>query len=711
MRETASGFYFNIMTKEQYIERVNKLYNNFYDYSNSEFLGTKKPITIVCPLHGEFTLLAGNHLNKNCRCKECVKNDRTSQLESKIGEFIEKAKEIHQDKYNYEKAEYVGSHEKLSIICPIHGEFRQAPTQHLLGRGCSKCGAAKRGIGKRTTQEEFLEKSIQIHNNKYDYSKCDVITSHTKVEIICPIHGGFMQAPTQHMKGQGCPKCRYDTIAEKISLTPDEVITNFRKTHGDRYDYSKVKYISQHKKVEIICKKHGSFIMTPANHTHGQKCHDCSLEDTSEKFSYTIDDFLRKCEEKHGQKYDYSKVDFVDIYTPVEIICPIHGSVWQKPVNHYNNGGCPKCGQHTRDTHDNKETTEHFINKSRQIHGDRYNYDNSIYKGNDIDIEIICPTHGSFWQLPTNHYKGCNCPKCSNGQSKWEMEIFNYIVSLNINVEKSRKIISPYEIDMFLKDYNFGIEANGLWFHSEKYVSSTTKHLDKTEMCAAKGVELFHIFEDEWYDKKDIITSMINNRLGKNQVKIFARKCEIKEISYEDAKNFIVDNHLQGASVSSYNLGLFYDNTLVSVMTFAVPRYNKKYEWELIRFCNKRNTTVIGGANKMIKFFIKTKNPISIISYANKRFSKGKIYEIMGFSPASPDTKPNYYYINRGNRYSRLKFQKHKLHKLLDKFDETLSEKQNMENNGYYRIWDCGNKVYTWRNSLSKDSAAISELL
>ena len=280
---------------------------------------------------------------------------------------------------------------------------------------------------------------------------------------------------------------------------------------------------------------------------------------------------------------------------------------------------------------------------------------------------------------------------------KTQRYIFDNIKSNNKEFN-NRFILDGKELDIYLPDIKLAIEYNGLLYHSEgysdlKWLSNTDKnyHLDKTNQCLEKGIQLFHIFEGE---NLDLWLSMINNKLGLNE-RIFARKCEIRELSNKDIIKFLSENHIQGYTSSKINLGLFFQNKLVSVMTFSKPRFNKRYEYELIRFCSLKNTSVIGGANKLLKYFINKYKPKSIISYANRRFSNGLIYETLGFKKIGVST-PNYFYFNMLDYKleSRTKYQKHKLKSLLPEFDENLSEAENMFKNGYRRIYDCGNLVY-----------------
>lgn len=282
--------------------------------------------------------------------------------------------------------------------------------------------------------------------------------------------------------------------------------------------------------------------------------------------------------------------------------------------------------------------------------------------------------------------------------AKTQQKIFDFIKT-DIKKYNVKNIIKG-ELDIFLPDYNLAIEYDGLFFHSRglhKHRMFNTPdydkkyHLKKTEMCESLGIQLFHIFES---DDLDIWFSMINNKLGLNK-KIYARKCIIKELNYNEVSDFLNENHLQKSAFSKINLGLFYNDELVEVMTFDESRFNKNYEYELIRLCTLKYCSVIGGASKLFKYFLDNYTPKSIISYANRRFSKGSIYKTLGFEFVE-NTDPNYFYFKDLKLLSRHNFQKHKLKEKLEFFDPSLSESTNMMLNGYRIIYDCGNMKFQW---------------
>jgi len=295
----------------------------------------------------------------------------------------------------------------------------------------------------------------------------------------------------------------------------------------------------------------------------------------------------------------------------------------------------------------------------------------------------------------SNLCKNCH-PDLDFRKSNKELELREFISSSYDGVVRygDRTVLSGFELDVYIPDINLAIEFNGIYWHSENRGKNKNYHLNKTKTCEAKEIRLIHIWENEWDYSKEIVKSRLLSAIGKT-AKIPARKCEAREIKTSEAREFLENNHLQGYASSSIKIGLFKDDLLVSVMTFGKPRFNKKYDWELIRYASILNVSVVGGAGKLLSFFIKTHKPNNIISYADRRYSVGKLYEKIGFTSAGA-SQPNYRYFKNNGLEPRNKFQKHKLPKLLETFDLELTESENMKLNGYDRIFDCGNLVFLW---------------
>lgn len=198
---------------------------------------------------------------------------------------------------------------------------------------------------KKLTKEIFIERAREIHGDKYDYSKVEYVNSCTKVCIICPVHGEFWQEPSSHIRGNGCPKCGFKTGSGKRTKSTDYFISEAKRIHGNRYDYSKVKYINAHTKVCIICPVHGEFWQEPSNHLNSNGCYSCGRNNFAKTHNKSVDCFISEAKQIHGDRYDYSKVEYKNALTAVCIICPVHGEFWQRPIEHLRGCGCPVCNE------------------------------------------------------------------------------------------------------------------------------------------------------------------------------------------------------------------------------------------------------------------------------------------------------------------------------------------------------------------------------
>lgn len=255
-------------------------------------------------------------------------------------DFIRRARELHGDKYDYSKTVYVSATTPITIICPEHGEFQQRPVNHTMGRGCRDCAG-----NKPLTVAKFIERAQTKHGSRYDYSQVAFEGVENKITIICPEHGPFEQRVMTHLKGFNCPKCGRVSVAGKLGHSMDRFLSDARNAHGDKYDYSGVEYKNALSKVKINCPIHGAFLQTPASHVRGVACSKCSDLIAADKRRLSTEEFVARARDVHGDKYDYSKSEYVTSHGKVEIICPEHGSFWQSPATHTmgNKAGCPGC--------------------------------------------------------------------------------------------------------------------------------------------------------------------------------------------------------------------------------------------------------------------------------------------------------------------------------------------------------------------------------
>jgi len=234
--------------------------------------------------------------------------------------FISKAMAIHGCTYDYSKVDYKNSKTKVAIICPKHGRFMQRASNHLSGIGCRLCGINKSSNCSKYNTKLFIKKAMKVHGNRYDYSKVDYKNSRLKVTIICPEHGEFEQLPTAHLSGQGCRECGLEKLGKKF--TQEQFITKSKLVHNNKYSYTKTKYKDARTKVTIICPKHGEFEQTAGKHMTGSGCVKCG---NKKRHKSTTNKFIESATKVHGNRYDYSKVDYKNSRLKVTIICPEHG--------------------------------------------------------------------------------------------------------------------------------------------------------------------------------------------------------------------------------------------------------------------------------------------------------------------------------------------------------------------------------------------------
>lgn len=319
-----------------------------------------------------------------------------------------------------------------------------------------------------------------------------------------------------------------------------------------------------------------------------------------------------------------------------------------------------------------------------------------ITENNTKSISHIASDLGLTVKTISGRFSSVGLAYKKHASSIFETEIIEFISDNSISmVSNNRTLLSGKELDIFIPSLNLAIECNGSYWHSELNGRDNKYHLSKTTECNKVGIRLMHIWEHDWNLKRDIVKSRILTALQGN-TKIFARKCLVVELDFITVKDFLNSTHIQGSCASLINYGLMYGTQLVAVMTFGKSRFNKNIQYELLRYSSLLSTTVVGGASKLFSYFVKTILPTSVISYSDIGWNTGKLYELLGFKH-SHTTKPSYKYTHDYKKFAnRVEFQKHKLHNKVDCFDDKCTEWENMQNNGYDRIWDCGTKVFNW---------------
>ena len=281
-------------------------------------------------------------------------------------------------------------------------------------------------------------------------------------------------------------------------------------------------------------------------------------------------------------------------------------------------------------------------------------------------------------------------------QNIGQQQVYDFIKSVYAGplILNDRKSLDGKEIDIYLPELNIGFEYDGIFWHSEHSSKKINYHTEKDSLAKSKGIKLYHILDLEWKNAQELVKSRISSFVGANNT-IYGRKTDIVILDKKEAIEFFKNNHIQGNAGASIYVGLKYNEEIVAAMSFGKSRYNS-HQYELIRFCNLRNYNVVGGASKMFKFAVNHLNALDVISFCDLRWGTGDVYKKLGFMHIRDNSASYFYTHNYRTMESRIKYQKHKLSNVLSNFDPSLSEWDNMKNNGFDRYWNSGNSVYVW---------------
>lgn len=615
--------------------------------------------------------------------------------------FLAKAKEIHNGKYTYSNFVYVNNTTKGYITCPIHGDFLQTPKNHMNGQGCPICGKEYAKNCKKNNFENFLTTAKERFKNNfsYPYIEEEYENSHSKITIRCNTCGNtFVKIACDHITSPngGCNVC-YKKSFEKYYSYEELLKHNILGLNIKPFEGKK----EYRDKCIVICPKHGEYEVIINSILKGKgKCKKCVGKKATD-----IETFKKLFIQKYGKELDCNFDEYINMSTNITFICKKCGHKFKRlPYallrNEYRDV-CPECSLR-KISEERTKSTEQFKLDVEKIYGKGvFDMTDTVYTKSSEYVTLKCNKCGRYFTKEANSLlQGNGCPYHYLNASKSEDEIADFIKNKGFAIIRNDRSIldNKHELDIYIPDKQFAIEFDGVFWHNEVN-KPINYHLDKTEECKKKGIRLIHIFEDEWLDKSNIWKSMLNNLLGLNENRIFARKCKIKEVSMDESKNFLEENHLQGYCHSQIRYGLYYNNKLVSLMTFGKTRHfigNSSHQFELLRFCNKLNTSVIGAASRLFKYFIKTVKPNNIVSYADKRWSNGNLYEKLRFHKYN-ESKPNYYYVIGNRRKNRFNFRKSILVKKYN-CPQDMSEHEFCKSKGWYRIYDCGCLCYEWKS-------------
>lgn len=394
-------------------------------------------------------------------------------------------------------------------------------------------------MSRKLTKEEFIAKAIEKHGDKYDYSLVEEYKGNkVKVPIVCKEHGVFMQRPVDHLFGYGCPNCKHSR-----KVTTEEWIEMACKVHNDEYTYEHADYKGANEKITVTCKRHGDFSLKANNHLIGNGCNKCRLEGIKHEVTllpqrklstkkHTQEEVIDKIKTIHGDKYNTEYVCYKTVMDKIHLVCNekdedgnIHGDFYILPHHLFRGQGCPKCGKNYR------LTTEDFIEKARKVHGDKYDYSKVDYVRTHDNVTIICPIHGEFQQMPSNHLKGEGCLKCC--ESSLEKYISDKLNENDIKfvAQKRFKWLGRKSIDFYLPEYNIAIECQGIQHFEpvsfsgktgnkqEKFEYITKNDNEKRKLCEENGVKLYYYsnlgieYPYQVYEDFDILLDAIKQNI------------------------------------------------------------------------------------------------------------------------------------------------------------------------------------------------------
>ena len=585
-------------------------------------------------------------------------------------EIIAISKQTHTIEYDYSLIKDANKMDKIDVICPIHGIFHPRLSRFLLGSNCPMCsGKVKKD------KETFVQSAQKIHNNFYSYDKFAYVNAHTRSIITCPIHGDFEQSPTNHLNGNGCPKCHQDKLKNLFSSNSDEFIKKSNKIHHNFYSYDKVSYVNNTTKVIITCPIHGDFEQEPHNHLQGKGCPQCNFSHLEKTLTNCLNE--NKITYEQQKKFDWLGKQSLDFYLPqynIAIECQ----------------GKQHFGQGYVLTHNNFDYIMHNDIKKYQLcvdHGIQLIYLANIEDKNTITQDFYIDKTILFSTNDVLNYLGINQIK---------NEIIEFLHSHQIEfceIEDRIEIgnLRIYPLSDLTSFYDNSVNKN--------YFNQLSIEADKNNK------RIIWIKPFEWLDinKKEILKSFILSGCGKIIHRVYARDCYVKVLQNHDVKDFLNRTSMYGYRSSSVVLGLFTKkkigsiskDTMVMCYTFGKAFYGKgKYDIEVLRASSELFTQVIGGASKLWKYFI---DNFEIITINNKKIkwntccyyvdfdhNNGKSVQHLGFT-FSHYTEAGYHNVYNGGM------------KKINRIPSKHKELTELRKNGILHIvYNAGTKVYTY---------------
>lgn len=621
-------------------------------------------------------------------CPKCGRSKSSTNQKLSINEVAQKLSALN---ITLIDSEYKGVHTPLKVRCNKCG-YEWA--KRIASRsGCPRCSSKL----KLTLEQikERVDKSVEVLSSSYK-------SRSQKLLWRCKICENEWQATYLNLRnGTKCPRCVVEAKRKRFQFSLEQVK---QKVAHLSIEILSDNYINAQTKLECKCKVCNHRWQAPYSTLRVLKygCPRCAEKAVGENQRLSNDEAFKQIALKHPT-IEVLTERFVNTASRMSFRCKVCNTKWQTSYNNliHAGTGCPTCGRQKA-----IKARTYTLDELKRLIDESVDLI-SEYKGINERIQCRCKVCQNEWETLVNvlvHTKS-KCPKCARKQTKGEKYMQELFESLGIEfIMNDRKTLpSGKELDFYIPSLKISVEINGEFWHSSAQERIYKNyHLDKTRECEALGIHLFQFWHlNELVKKTEIMESMIKNALKLPQTtRIFARKCEVKRIDSKEGRVFCEQNHIQGGGIASVYFGLFYENKLVSVMSFGKARFNKKVEWELIRFCSLLNHSVVGAGSRLLKHFERECKPKSLISYANRRWASANsnLYQKLGFKFVR-EAEPNYTYYKEnqydGRMFNRITFQRHKIDKWFGKkFDKKMTEGEILESEGFVRIYDCGNLVY-----------------
>lgn len=598
---------------------------------------------------------------------------------------------------------------KWVLLCPAHGEFTQYVSNSLKGMGCKPCSITRITY----TEEDWRVKFTKQHGDRYAYK---FLPGLKEVEITCSVagHGVFTQGVVSHSVGHGCPKCAVNRVA---ALRTDSIEETTAKVLAKNSAYTLVEVITGNdRQLRMLCQEHGEFtVLANSFLTRGTACPSCSeinritpLED-SPRFQNYYDELVYsirvKREELGLEQYTYrglvpikeNGVRQAGVKRSIYTTCPTHGE-WEQTVECALDGkSCALCSARVRGIGLRSSFTD-LVARADNIHKNFYTYVGHNYPepgAGQGRLEVVCPKHGRFDQIISNHINGQGCPKCSTRISSQNVWLLDTLTQAGVKCEGEQAISTlhpTWRADVCVHDKQLVIEHLGLKWHSTEFKKSPSDSLHRKRELAKDGYRSVFLYEDEVNKRKNAVTALILRASGVIGERKFARNTAAVFIALTIANEFLEKWHIQGSVRSGIAIGLFSDSQLVAVAVFNANTSTRKANAEgcveLTRYATAMS--VAGGLSKCIKAFSRAYKEVTTVqSFSEDRLFTGGAYCVVGFKKLYT-TAPDYMYVVRSRRVHKSNFQKSKLAKMFPEEDMSLSEKEITEKHKIYRIYDCG---------------------